>query len=112
MTCCISSKVCWAAASTTSLKTLRYWRAGDTRMYRKMRPEHPALPASGDDHLHMDRALADRESCFLDRLGQRRMRVAGAGDVFGGCAEFHRHRRFCDQIARIGSEDMHTEHAI
>ncbi len=60
----------------------------------------------------MDRALAHGEGGFLHRLGQRRMRVAGAGDVFRGRTEFHRDRRFRDHVAGVGADNVHAEHAV
>ena len=44
--------------------------------------------------------------------GKRRMRVAGARDVFRRGAELHRHRRLRDHVAGIGAEDVHAEHAV
>src|SRR6185437_9464526 len=60
----------------------------------------------------MNRALGDRHGGFLDRLGQRRMRVAGAGDVLGGSAEFHGDDGFGDHVAGVGADEVHAEHAV
>ena len=50
-------------------------------------------PASGRGKattiLGMQRAAVDRQGGFLDGFAQAGMGVAGAGDVFGGGAEFH-----------------------
>ena len=43
----------------------------------------------------------DGERGLLDRLRQRRMGVAGAGDVLGGGPELHRHRDLVDQVAGL-----------
>src|SRR5215207_1020421 len=62
--------------------------------------------------LHMDGALLDRERRFLDRLGERRMGVAGAGDVLGRRAELHRDRAFHYEVARLRPDDVDAEHPI
>src|SRR5437868_6346952 len=62
--------------------------------------------------LHMDRALSHRQGRLLHRLGQRRVGVAGAGDVLGGSAELHGDGGFCDHIAGVGTKNVHSEHAV
>ena len=51
----------------------------------------------------MNRAAGDRQRGFLHRLGERRMGVAGARQIFRGAAEFHQHCRFMDELARLRS---------
>ena len=43
---------------------------------------------------------------------QRRMGVAGAGEVLGRAAEFHQHGGFVDQLAGAGADDVDAEHAV
>ena len=54
----------------------------------------------------MDGAPVDGERCLLHRLGQRRVRVAGACDVLGRAAELHRQHAFMDERAGIGPDDL------
>src|SRR4051812_27579632 len=56
----------------------------------------------------MDGALADCERGFLHRLGEGRVGVAGARDVLGRRAELHRHGCFGNNVAGVGSEDVHA----
>ncbi len=60
----------------------------------------------------MNRAAVDGEGRFFEGLGERRMGVAGAGDVFAGCAELHGGGGFGDQVAGARAEDVHAEHAV
>ena len=60
----------------------------------------------------MNGALVHRHGGFLDRLRQGRMRMAGAGDVFGRGAEFHGDRGLGDHVAGIGADDVDAEHAV
>src|SRR3954454_19871668 len=84
--------------SQASNKKMRASRIQSGRNRRRVMP------------LHMDRALAHRQGGFLHSFGERRVGVTGAGDVFGGGAEFHRHRRLGDHVAGVGPEDVHAEH--
>src|SRR5581483_1033662 len=61
---------------------------------------------------HMDRALADRKRRFLDRLGARGMRMAGAGEVLCRTAKFHQNRSFMNHFTGFDADDVHAEHAI
>ena len=53
---------------------------------------------------HMDRPLGDGERRFLDRLGQRRMGVAGARQVLRRAAELHDHGGFRDHLAGVRAD--------
>ena len=57
----------------------------------------------------MDRAIAQRQGCFAHGFRQRRMRVGGAGQIFGRAREFHqRHQLVEDEVdhpKRRGEED-------
>ena len=48
---------------------------------------------------NMDRPLLDGERGFAHRFRERRMRVAGAREIFRRAGEFHQHRGFGDQFA-------------
>ena len=62
---------------------------------------------------HMNRALRHGQRGFLHRLGQRRVRVAGARDVLGGGAELHRRPRpRAIMSPASGPDDVHAEHAV
>src|SRR5262249_9276768 len=50
---------------------------------------------------HMEGALVDRQRRLLHRLGERRVRVAGAGDVLGRGAELHGNRSLRDHVAGV-----------
>ncbi len=58
-----------------------------------------ALDCDETPQLNMDGSLADGQRRLLDRLGQGRMGMAGACDIFRRGAEFHRHRGFRDHVA-------------
>ena len=58
------------------------------------------------------RASPTASAASFTASGKRRMGVAGAGDVFRGGAELHRHGGFGDHVAGIGADDMHAEHAV
>src|SRR5260370_1386290 len=60
----------------------------------------------------MDRASADGEGGFLDRLVERRMGMRRARDVLGRGAILHGERRLGDHRAGIWPNDMDTEHAV
>src|SRR5580700_6139827 len=57
-------------------------------------------------------ALGDRQCRLLHGFAQCRMRVAGAGDVFGRRTEFHGDGGLCDHGLGIGSENMDAKHAV
>ena len=67
-------------------------------------------------HVHRNRsdraAGRRRQRSFADSFGERPMRMAGASQVFGTGAEFHRRRRFGNQIAGARAEDVHAQNAI
>ncbi len=65
-----------------------------------------------DLFLDMNRAFFDGQRRFFDGFRQGRVRVEGAGEVFAGGVEFHRHDRFGDHVARMGGEDVDAEDAI
>src|SRR5262249_45960095 len=60
----------------------------------------------------MDGALVDRQRRLLHRLGERRVGVAGAGDVLGRGAELHGNRSLRDHVAGVRPDDVHAEHAV
>ena len=60
----------------------------------------------------IDRPAVDRQRGLFDRFRQRRMGVAGAGDVFRAGAEVHRGGGFGDQVARLGAENVNAQHAV
>src|SRR5882672_3812246 len=70
----------------------------------------PGNANSKPSHLHGPAADAHRG--LADGLGQRRMRVAGARDVFRRRREFERQRSLADHIADIGPDHVHAEHAV
>ena len=45
-------------------------------------------------------------------LGQRRMGVDDARQVFTGALEFHRHHALRDQFGSVGAEDVHAENRV
>src|SRR5262245_46232435 len=61
---------------------------------------------------HMDRPLGHGERCLLHRLGEGRMRVAGARQILRRAAELHDHRRLRDHLAGVGADDMHAQNAV
>ena len=95
---------------------LAKWVNGPGRAYRLQRAggvrarRHAAwLPLTAS---HMQRALVDGERRFLHRFVERRMRVAGAGEILGRSAELHQHDGLGDHRAGIGADDVHAEHAV
>ena len=52
---------------------------------------------------------ADAERGFLDRFRQTRVTMTGAGDVFGGTAEFHHVDDFLDEITALRADDVAAE---
>ena len=67
---------------------------------------HAGVPRSGEPGMtggsKINRPLRHGERRFLDRFGQRRVGVAGAGDVLGRRAEFHGDGGLADHVAGIG----------
>jgi hypothetical protein len=57
-------------------------------------------------------ALVHRQRRFLDRLGERRVRVACPGEIFGRSAELHDHGRFRDQFANVRPDHVDAEDPV
>ena len=51
---------------------------------------------------HLHRPAFDRHRRLADGFRERRMWMAGAGDVFRGCAEFDRQREWARQVGKTG----------
>src|SRR5262249_37746807 len=60
----------------------------------------------------MNRMPVDAQRRFFDRLGERRMGVAGARAILGGGGELDAQRHFGNQIAGLGADDMATHDPI
>ena len=60
----------------------------------------------------VDRAVAAGERRLAHRFRIGRVRVAGAGEVLGRRAEFHRDADLVDQVARHRPDDMRAEDAV
>ena len=59
------------------------------------------------------RGVAEKDfGTFHHRLGERRMRMHGQGDVLGGRAHLHRQRGFGDQFARARPADAHANQTV
>jgi hypothetical protein len=71
-----------------------------------------SMKTSIGHQLHVDGALLHRHGRLLDRLGQRRVGMAGAGEVFRGAAEFHQHGAFMDKLAGLWADDVGAEHPV
>ena len=57
---------------------------------------------------HMDLALSDGQSGLFDHFGERRVRVAGPGDILGRSTKLDHRRPFGDQITGSRSHDVHA----
>src|SRR6516162_4042329 len=106
-----------------SLGTLRFYsartcsssaRAAARTIYghRWMRASTRACVRLSRVASHMDGALIDRQCRLLHRLGERRVGVAGAGDVLGRGAELHGNRSLRDHVAGVRADDVHAQHAV
>ena len=60
----------------------------------------------------VDRALVHGKCRFFDRFGQRRVSVAGPGDILAARSEFDGDRRFRNQLTRMSTNDVHTKDAV
>ena len=60
----------------------------------------------------MDGAPLHGKGRFTERLGQRGVRVARAGDVLAARSEGHRGGSLGDQVARARSDDVDAEQAV
>src|SRR6185437_8897918 len=60
----------------------------------------------------VDRALVDRQGGFVHGLGQRRVRVDDARQVFGRTLELHRDHALGDQLGDARADHVHAEDAI
>ena len=79
------------------------WPLEANRVRKMQKPGKSGLSrvhACANGGSHMDGALLDRHGRFLDRFRHGRMRVAGAGEVFRGAAEFHQHGGFMRSFRR------------
>src|SRR6185437_10613762 len=98
-----------SATNTTATPAgaMRAWtRFGARRRTRELRRTDPpnengrlAAPVSSPERnfrSDVDRLEEGRERRFLDRFRHGRMRMAGAGEIFGRAAEFHQHRGLVD----------------
>ncbi len=66
------------------------------------------LPQGRGGSSNMDRPFIHRERRFAHRFGQRRMRVAGSGQILRGAAEFHQHAGFRDEFACPRADDVNA----
>ena len=60
----------------------------------------------------MDGAFGDVQGGFLHRLGERRMGVAGAGQVLGRAAELHDRRGLGNHLAGLRRDHVDAEDAV
>ena len=67
---------------------------------------------SANKSLHMKRAIIDRQSRFLHRLGQCRMRMTGARNILSTGGKLHRQRRLGNHITGLRAQYMHAQNLI
>ena len=60
----------------------------------------------------MNRSALNVESRFEHDLGEGRMSVAAAGEVFAASAKVHRNRRFGDQVPCSWANRMDAQNTI
>src|SRR4029079_9921222 len=58
------------------------------------------------------RALVGGERSFVQRFGERRVRVDGSLQILCGRLELHREHGLGDQLARDGTDDVHAEDVV
>ena len=84
----------------------------------KQRPQHRDACGSMSSQStcsaveRIDGALVGRERGFVQRFGQRRVRVDRALQVFAARRVLHRQHRFGDQLARHRADDVHAEDLV
>src|SRR5690606_17662120 len=60
----------------------------------------------------VDGPLVNRHRGVVHRFGQRRVRVADAGEVVGGALELHRQHALVDQFGHVGADQVQAQHAV
>ena len=63
-------------------------------------------------HSTVNRLVVRRQGRLLNRLAQRGVAVAGAGDVFRGPPVLHRKNGLLDELARGRADDVCSQHFV